>query len=173
MGARVSAFLMTGVLALLIANPAPSQTDAGWIDPEHGSAAVTALTVPSLNRPSCETKRDGGPRRTAAILEWDPPEGGLPNGMLYEIRANDIPFRPATTKSVFQTAASYRYTDPVGGGNSLPDGTTLDVQIFAVIPNSMTTPKKAVWQSLNPPASWNVRYDRIDSQRGSYSCIED
>lgn len=170
-GARLSALLAAVALALLIAVPAANQTDAGWIDPEYASAGVSALTVPSLARPTCETKRPPAILdRYFATITWAPPAGGLPAGMLYEVRITNLTANPNTTKSVFQTGVSYIFEDPPFGGRDFTATTNLSVQVFVVIPNSMATPTAAVWESLNPPASWTVTYTTIDLTRGSYVC---
>lgn len=170
-GIRLSALIVAAALAVLISTPAPTETDAGWIDPEYASAGLTTIPVPSLDRPSCVMKHIPVTRRYTVTIEWTPPAGGLPSGMLYEIRANNIPANPSTQKSVFQTQTSFLYSDDVGGGNDLPDGTNLSVQVFVVIPNSLTAPTTARWQSLNPPNPRQIFYEHIDSQRGTYSCV--
>lgn len=170
-GARISALLVAGALALLLSVPAAGQTEAGWIDPEYGSTSVATLAVPSLARPTCVTTRAAGTLdRYIATITWESPQGMTPE-MLYEVRTTNLTANPNTTKSVFQSTNSIIFADPALGGRDFPSQTNLSVQVFVIIPNSINQPTTAVWQSLNPPAAWGLDYAPIDITRASYSCI--
>lgn len=162
--------MMIGALGLAVLTPPPAPTDAGWVDLDYTAAQVQTATVPAVTQPVCETVRVSGTTRDNAVLTWDPPPGGLPDGMLYEIRAKNPKPHPGTQKSVFQTKKTYTYSDPVGGGNPHPPCTILTVEIFVVIPDSTTNPTTAVWETKNPATTWDITYKRKDVSRGSYRC---
>lgn len=173
-GARVSAVLLAGALTLLILARAPSQTHAGWVDPEYASASVTTLTVPNISpRPTCTTEAvPGQPLRKTVLISWTAPSGGLPSGMLYEVRTTNTTANPNTTRSIFQTATSHRFDGGLFSGDvGWPNPpVTLSVQVLVVIPNSMTTPTAAVWESLSPLAPRTVSYTFVSAGRYSYVC---
>ncbi|MDN5887067.1 MAG: hypothetical protein L0H61_08595, partial [Micrococcaceae bacterium] len=176
-GARVGSLVAAGALVLLISGPAPSPTEAKWVDPEHASANVTALTVPSLSAPpTCETLDVVlGPRRKEAKIVWKAPEEKLSAPMRYEIRTTNTTAEPTTTKSIFlkQGTTSHTYSDPTLGGLDFKETTTLEVQVLVVIPDSQTNPTRALWESPAPPAAQTVTWNRIDISRGSYRCAGD
>lgn len=169
---RVGPLLAASALVLLVSGPAPSPTEANWVDPEYASANVTALTVPSLRRPTCVTEQVGSIRRRIAHLNWTPPTGELPNGMLYEIRTTNI--TDGSFKSIFRRKGetSYTYADRLGDGTDFGKSTTLKVQVFVVIPNSTDKPTSAVWESPTPE-TLTLTYTYLDVSRGSYRCPGD
>lgn len=150
---RSSALLIAGALALLISIPAPSQTEAGWIDLEYASADMATLTIPPVATPQCRTKNGD------AVITWGPPAGGLPNGTRYWVTLDNDPPRD-TQVSVFPAGAAHTY---VGKNNLHPNGTNLMVRVFVVVPDSTTQPTKVLWEGA--PATLKITFSR-----GDYRC---
>lgn len=160
-GTRIKALLMIAAITLLALNPAPIQTDAAWTDAAQASAGMKAITIPEVVGPKCETKGSD------AVITWNPPAGGLPEGMRYKVTLDNVPADPDTQGVVFTKATSHTYAKR-GTGHPHPNNTVLGVKVFVVIDSSTSVPGSAEWASSGqPPSPMKIRYKHTGKK---YDC---
>ncbi|CBT77108.1 hypothetical protein ACTXM3_17630 [Glutamicibacter arilaitensis] len=143
---RIKVLLLAVGVMLLAFSPAPVQTDAAWTDTAQASAGMGTITLPEVTEPKCQTVGSD------AVITWNPPSGGLPAGMRYKVTLDNIPARPNTQGVVYTKDTTHTYAKR-GLGHPHPNGTILNVKIFAVIDTSTAPPGAVEWSSSGKPTS--------------------